>query len=518
MDLTSLIPVVAVMLGFGIAIPLVNYSVKSKAKSAGQLAEQIIETAEKEARSIVKEKELEAKDEALKIIQKADDEARAKFQEVRESQRGIAAKELKLDNKSESLDRKEVDIKKREAEISQTLKEVTDEKNRYADLIAEENTRLESISRMTQEEAKNTLIDNMKEVAQAEAAQITKQIRENAIASANKDANKIVISAIQRSAADHTAESTVSVVELPSDQMKGRVIGREGRNIRTFEQLTGVELIVDDTPEAVVLSGFDPVRREIARVALTNLVQDGRIHPSRIEEMIKKAKKEVDEEMRLAAEEALSELHLPAFHNQIMKLVGRLKYRTSYGQNILKHSIEVGWLCGLMAAELNMDGVKARRAGFLHDIGKAIDRNTDGTHALIGGEYARKYGEPDDVVNAIESHHEEVPMTGPISALVQAADAISGSRRGARGDTLESYIKRLRNLEGIATGFDGVSKSYAIQAGREVRVMVESDKVDDSRAQSLSLDIAGRIEAEMTYPGQIKVVVIRESRSSAIAK
>ena len=347
---------------------------------------------------------------------------------------------------------------------------------------------------------------------------VAKQIRETAISNATKEANKIVISAIQRSAADHTAESTVSVVELPSDQMKGRVIGREGRNIRTFEQLTGVELIVDDTPEAVVLSGFDPVRREIARVALTNLVQDGRIHPARIEEMIAKATAEVDEEMRVAAEEALAELHLPVFHTQIMQLIGRLKYRTSYGQNILKHSIEVGWLTGLMASELGLDGVMARRAGFLHDLGKAIDRNTDGTHALIGGEYARKYGEPEAVINAIESHHEEVPMTGPISALVQSADAISGSRRGARGDTLESYIKRLRNLEGIATGFDGVSKSYAIQAGREVRVMVESDKIDDTRAQSLSMEIAGRIEAEMTYPGQIKVVVIRESRSTALAK
>jgi len=518
MDLTLIIPIAAVIVGFGIAIPLVSYSYKLKAKSAGTLAEQIVKSAKKEARTVLKEKELEARDEAIKIIQKADEEARTKSQELRETQRNIATREMKLDNKSEALDRKEVDLKKIEAKVSQVLNEVNQEKSHYSELVQQENQKLERIARMTQDEAKAILIENMKEIAQAEGAQVAKQIRETAIASAAKEANKIVISAIQRSAADHTAESTVSVVELPSDQMKGRVIGREGRNIRTFEQLTGVELIVDDTPEAVVLSGFDPVRREIARVALTNLVQDGRIHPARIEEMIKKATKEVDEEMRVAAEEALSELHLPTFHGQIMKLIGRLKYRTSYGQNILKHSIEVGWLTGLMAAELNMDGVLARRAGFLHDIGKAIDRNTDGTHALIGGDYARKFGEPEAVINAIESHHEEVPMTGPISALVQSADAISGSRRGARGDTLESYIKRLRNLEGIATGFEGVSKSYAIQAGREVRVMVESDKVDDSKAQSLSLDIAGRIEAEMTYPGQIKVVVIRESRSTALAK
>ncbi|MEA3286478.1 MAG: ribonuclease Y [Candidatus Marinimicrobia bacterium] len=518
MDFASILPVLAVMLGFGVAIPLVSYSYKSKAKSAGTLAEQILASAEKEARTVVKEKQLEAKDEALQIIRKADEEARVKFHEIRESQRNISNREMKLDNKSEALDRKELDIRKVEAEASQALKEVNAEKVRYVNMVQQENIKLEQIGKMTQDEAKNMLIENLKEVAVSEAAQVTKQIRETAVMNANKEANKIVISAIQRSAADHTAESTVSVVELPSDQMKGRVIGREGRNIRTFEQLTGVELIVDDTPEAVVLSGFDPVRREIARVALTNLVQDGRIHPARIEEMIKKATKEVDEEMRIAAEEALAELHLPVFHAQIMKLIGHLKYRTSYGQNILKHSIEVGWLTGLMAAELDMDGILARRAGFLHDIGKAIDRNTDGTHALIGGELARKYGEPEAVINAIESHHEEVPMTGPISALVQSADSISGSRRGARGDTLESYIKRLRNLEGIATGFEGVSKSYAIQAGREVRVMVESDKVDDSKAQSLSLEIAGRIEAEMTYPGQIKVVVIRESRSTALAK
>jgi len=518
MDYTQFIPIIAVILGFGIAIPLVSYSFKQNAKNAGQLAEQILAAAEKDAAAIKKEQELEARDEAMNLIKKAEEEAQSKLQEVRESQRNVSNRENKLDNKSEMLDRKEVEIRKVEAQVSQSLSEVETEKKHMEELVNQENEKLERIARMTQDEAKNTLIENMKEVANAEAAQIAKQIRETAVATATKEANKIVISAIQRSAADHTAESTVSVVELPSDQMKGRVIGREGRNIRTFEQLTGVELIVDDTPEAVVLSGFDPVRREVARVALSNLVQDGRIHPARIEEMIKKSTEQVEEEMRVAAEEALAELHLPAFHAQIMKLIGRLKYRTSYGQNILKHSIEVGWLTGLMASELGMDGVLARRAGFLHDLGKAVDRNTDGTHALIGGEYARKYGEPDAVINAIESHHEEVPMTGPISALVQSADAISGSRRGARGDTLESYIKRLRNLEGIATGFDGVSKSYAIQAGREVRVMVESDKVDDGKAQTLSADIATKIEAEMTYPGQIKVVVIRESRSTAVAK
>jgi ribonuclease Y len=310
----------------------------------------------------------------------------------------------------------------------------------------------------------------------------------------------------------------VAVVPLPNDQMKGRVIGREGRNIRHFEALTGIELIVDDTPEAVVLSGFDPVRREVARLALEKLIQDGRIHPARIEEMIEKANKEVEESIIQAAEEATMELQLPPFNAEMMHYIGSLKYRTSYGQNILKHSIEVGWLSGLMAAELGMDGQMAKRAGFLHDIGKAIDRNVEGTHALIGGEIARRNKEDKIVVNAIESHHEEVEMNNPISALVQAADSISGSRRGARGQTLENYIHRMEKLEEISNGFKGVNKTYAIQAGREVRVIVEETQIDDAASDLLAEDIANKIQAELTYPGQIKVTVLREHRSIGYAK
>ena len=324
-----------------------------------------------------------------------------------------------------------------EQKLADDHKKIDSQKEHYQKIVAEENRKLEEIAGLTQGNAKKLLMDNMLEAAKIEGAARAKQIRETAIFNANKEAKKIVITAIQRSAADHTAESTVSVVELPNDQMKGRIIGREGRNIRTFEHLTGVELIVDDTPEAVVLSGFDPVRREVARVALTHLIEDGRIHPSRIEEMIQKATSEVEELMLVAAEEALNELQIAPLHPQMMKLIGRLKYRTSYGQNILKHSVEVGWLAGLMAAELGLDGLLARRAGFLHDIGKATDRNTDGTHALIGGELARKYNEPPEVVNAIESHHEEVEMTSPFSALVQAADAISGSRQIGRASCRE---------------------------------------------------------------------------------
>lgn len=517
-NIVNIYVLIAAPMGFLVGIPIWSFIYSRRAKLAGRSAYQIIAASEKEAETLKKEKIVEGKDEALKLLQRADTESREKMAEVRDLQKVVSAREMKLEKKSDQLETKEVELKKVDASLSQAKQDVRNERERYRGLIEQETEKLEEISQMTRDDAKNLLVENMTEAAQSEAAVIGKQIRDDAVANATKEAQKVVISAIQRSAADHTAESTVSVVELPSDQMKGRIIGREGRNIRTFEQLTGVELIVDDTPEAVVLSGFDPVRREIARVALSHLVQDGRIHPARIEEMINKATKDVEEEMRVAAEEALQELQLPPLHPQIMKLVGRLKYRTSYGQNILKHSIEVGWLSGLMASELKMNGNLARKAGFLHDLGKAIDRNTDGTHALIGGEVARKYNEAEEVVNAIESHHEEVPMTTPISALVQSADAISGSRRGARGDTLESYIKRLRNLEAIATGFEGVQKSYAIQAGRELRVMVESDRIDDNKAHALSNDIAGRIEAEMTYPGQIKVVVIRESRSTAVAK
>ncbi|MCF7902351.1 MAG: ribonuclease Y [Candidatus Marinimicrobia bacterium] len=515
---TVLYLVIAFLVGVAITIPIVIYLQKQKMMQSRSTARQILESAEKEAESLKREKLVEAKDESLQIVQNAEKEARDKMREVREAERNLQTRELKIENKADLLDRKAQDLEKLEQRLAATRRDLEESKARYDKVLEEQNRKLEEIAGMSQDAAKQLLMDNMLEAARIEGSAKAKQIREESILNANKEAKKIVIAAIQRSAADHTAESTVSVVELPNDQMKGRIIGREGRNIRTFEHLTGVELIVDDTPEAVVLSGFDPVRREIARVALTHLIEDGRIHPTRIEEMIEKATAEVEELMQAAAEEALNELQIAPPHPQIVKLIGRLKYRTSYGQNILKHSVEVGWLSGLMAAELGLDGLLARRAGFLHDIGKAIDRNTDGTHALIGGEAARKYNEPGEVINAIESHHEEVEMTSPFSALVQAADAISGSRRGARGDTLEFYIKRLRNLETIANGYDGVTKTYAIQAGRELRVMVESNHVDDIRASELSSQIAGRIESEMTYPGQIKVVVIRESRNVAFAR
>ncbi len=478
----------------------------------------LLESARKEGENLKKELVLEAKDEAIRIKQKSEDEYNEKLRDIRDLERELQKKEGNLERKIETVDQRYDslhkfgnELKNKEENLQQRAKEIDR-------LVDEQQSRLEKIAALSRDEAKQALKESLYEKARVEAQVKAREIKENAILNANKEAKKVIIEAIQRSAADHTSESTVAVVPLPSDQMKGRVIGREGRNIRHFEALTGIELIVDDTPEAVVLSGFDPVRREVARIALEKLIKDGRIHPARIEEMIEKASKEVEESIIQAAEDATMELGLSPFNAEMMHHIGSLKYRTSYGQNILKHSIEVGWLSGLMAAELGMDGQLAKRAGFLHDIGKAIDRNVEGTHALIGGEIARRNKENRIVINAIESHHEEVEMSHPISALVQAADSISGSRRGARGQTLENYIHRMEKLEEISNGFRGVNKTYAIQAGREVRVIVEENQVDDKTSDLLAEDIAEKIQSELTYPGQIKVTVLREHRSIGYAK
>jgi ribonucrease Y len=479
---------------------------------------EMLENTRKEGENIKKEHILEAKDEALRIKQNAEEEYKQKLKDVREAEKEILKKESNLERRNDFLDQRYDNVQKHEDELRRHEKKLDQRSEEIETLIRQQQTKLEEIGGMSAEEAKEILMNDMFEKARMDAQVKVKEIREQALLNANKEAKKIIIEAIQRSAADHTAETTVTVVNLPNEQMKGRVIGREGRNIRHFESLTGVELIVDDTPEAVVLSGFDPIRRETARIALEKLIQDGRIHPARIEEMIEKATKEIEESIIQAAQDALMELELPPMSPEMMHFIGRLKYRTSYGQNVLKHSIEVGWLTGLMAVELGFDGILAKRAGFLHDLGKAYDRNVEGTHAVIGGEIARRNGENEIVVNSIESHHDEAEMIHPISALVQAADAISGSRRGARGQTLESYIHRMEKLEEISNSFSGVSKTYAIQAGREVRVMVEQDAVADRDADLLADDIAGKIQNEMTYPGQIKVTVIREHRSVSYAK
>lgn len=497
---------------------LALYVYIQKLKNTRSTVASLLESARKEAEDIKREVRLEAKDEALQIKHQAEEESRNKLKEIREIEKKLVKREFYLERKMEIADKKSEELEKKENGLKGYEKGLQNKERKIQSIIDLQTERLERIAGMSKKEAESLLMENLMEQAKQSIARKTREIRDKAVSEANREAKKIIVSAIQRSAADHTAETTVSVVNLPNDNMKGRIIGREGRNIRHFESLTGVEIIVDDTPEAVVLSGFDPIRREVARIGLEKLVLDGRIHPARIEEMIAKACKEVDESIQHAAEEAIDEVNLSPFQPELMKMLGKLKYRTSYGQNVLKHSIEVAWLSGLMASELGLNGELAKRAGLLHDIGKAIDRNVTGTHALIGVDIAKKFGENEIVANAIGSHHEELEMTDPISVIVQAADQISGSRRGARGDTLESYLQRLAKLEEIANSFSGVSKTYAIQAGREVRVIVENEVVSDAESDSLAEEIAQKIQSELNYPGQVKVVVVRERRSVSFAK
>jgi len=490
-----------------------NKIVKAKNK-----ANEILENAEKESKNLKREKELEIKDEWIKLKQQLERETKIKRLETERIEKNLSLKESNIDRKADFLSKKEREISAYENDLKERDKHLTERRKRLDQLVEEQNIQLEKIAQLTSEEAKRILMNNLLEKAKLEAAKTVKEVKEEAKITAKREAQKVILSAIQRSAADHSAETTVSVVTLPNEEMKGRIIGREGRNIRSFELASGIQIVIDDTPEAVVLSGFDPLRREIAKMALEKLIADGRIHPGRIEEAVEKAKTEMEEIIVEAGEQALMELGINKVHSELIKLLGKLKYRTSYGQNVLKHSIEVAQLAGLMAAELDLDATLAKRAGLLHDIGKAIDKYTQGTHVQIGIELAKKYNEHPVVINAIASHHEDEPVISPISVLVQAADSISGSRPGARRETLESYIKRLVRLEEVATSFEGVVNSYAIQAGREIRVMVEPSEIDDIKAFKLAQDIAEKIEADMEYPGQIKVTVIRELRAIDYAK
>ena len=419
---------------------------------------------------------------------------------------------MELLNKKE---REQVQLKRQIEEREKALVPKQAELDR---LVAEENIRLERASGLSRDEAKRVLMENLANEAKSEAALMLKEIRDKAKDEAKKESQKLIVHAIQRTAADHSVETTVSVLNIQSDEMKGRIIGREGRNIRAFEAATGVDVIVDDTPEAVILSGFDPFRREVARLSLERLIADGRIHPTRIEEVVEKVRAELEEDIIKTGENTMLECGLHGGHKEILKLVGRMKYRSSYGQNMLQHSVEVAFLTGMMAAELGLDSNLAKRSGLLHDIGKCVDKSIEGPHALLGYEISKKHGEHPIVVNAIGSHHDDIPMESPIAALVQAADAISGARPGARRESVEGYAKRLEKLETFANSFQGVEKTYAIQAGREIRVVVEPTKVDDAGADQLAHDLANKIEEEMEYPGQIKVTVIREFRSMAIAK
>jgi len=461
---------------------------------------------------------LAGKEEAMRAREEWEAEARRRREEVEREEKRLQERESVLDRKFDLVETRDKDVGKRASDLGRKEKSVEERQQELDKMVGEERRRLEQLAGLSAAEAKAELIRRMEEEAHADAANRLREIRETAKRNADREAKKIVALAVQRIAADHTAEITVSAVALPKDEMKGRIIGREGRNIRAFELATGVDVIIDDTPDSVVVSCFDPVRREVARLALEKLVADGRIHPGRIEEVVEKARKEVDAGIVETGEQAAYEVNVHGLHPELIKLVGRMKWRTSYGQNILLHSKEVAWLAGIMAEELGLDPAMARRGALLHDIGKVLTHEHEGTHVQLGVEVATKYGENPMVVNCIAAHHDDVPHESEVSVLVQAADAISGSRPGARREAFETYVKRLEGLEKIASSYKGVDRVFAIQAGREIRVIVNPDDVDDARMQSLTEEIARRVETELQYPGQIKVVAIREKRAMDIAR
>ncbi|WP_153014742.1 ribonuclease Y [Syntrophomonas wolfei] len=511
-DLTSF-----VIITLSLAVGLIGgyygrrFLAESRIRTAEEEVAKMLDEAAKEVEAKKKEILLEAKDEIHRNRQDAEKDIRERRRELDRVERRIIQKEEMIDKKTENMEKKEQVLLEKEKETEKTQQDLQM-------ILSQQLKELERLSGLSSEEAKELLLYNVSQQIRQETALLIRGIENEAKEEADKKAKNIVSLAIQRCAADVVSESTVSVVPLPNDEMKGRIIGREGRNIRTFEALSGVDLIIDDTPEAVILSSFDPIRREVARVALGNLVSDGRIHPARIEEMVEKARKEIEQEIREVGEQAAFEVGVHGLHPELIKLLGRLKYRTSYGQNVLRHSVEVAHLAGIMAAELDVDIMLAKRSGLLHDIGKAVDHEVSGPHVEIGVDLAKKYRENKDVIHGIEAHHGDIEPETVEAVLVQAADAISASRPGARRETLETYIKRLEKLENVAESFSGVDRTFAIQAGREIRIIVKPEEIDDLHAINLARDIAARIEQDLDYPGQIKVVVIRETRSVEYAK
>jgi ribonucrease Y len=506
--------IVALVAGFVLAW----FVQKKKIGEYEKIGKKILEDAKKESDVMTREASIQAKDIVLQARNELEQETKARRLEMQNSERRLSQKESNIDKKMDSLEKKEEDLAKKEREVSARQSQFDTKIRDYELLISQAKTRLEKISDMTAEEAKKTLMQAMEDEAKYEATKIIKKIEEEAREKADKKAKEIIAFAIQRYAGDYVGEDTVSVVALPNEEMKGRIIGREGRNIRALEAATGVDIIIDDTPEAVILSCFNPIRREVARIAIERLIGDGRIHPARIEEIVSKVAEEMEEKIKDSGEQAVFDLGVHNVHPELIKLLGRLKFRSSYAQNIYQHSLEVAFICGAIAAELRVNVKEAKRAGLLHDIGKAVDHEVEGSHATIGADLAKKHGEADLIVHAILAHHEDVPVTGLLDVIVQAADALSGARPGARREMLETYIKRLDELERIANAFQGVEKSYAIQAGREIRIVVNSEKTSDENIIILSKDIAKKIETDLSYPGQIKVVVIRETRSVEYAK
>jgi ribonucrease Y len=518
LTINILVSIIGIIVGLFLGFALARFVQKKKVGEYEKIGKKILDDAKKEADVLTREASIQAKDIVIKANNEIEQEVKARRLELQNSERRLSQKESSLDKKMEGLDKKEDEVARKDRELTQKQSQFDGKIKEYDDLLVKGREQLEKVSGLTAEEAKKVLMQMMEDEAKYEAVKICKRIEEEARERSDRKAKEIIALAIQRYAGDYVGEDTVSAVTLPNEEMKGRIIGREGRNIRALEAATGVDIIIDDTPEAVILSCFNPIRREVARIAIERLISDGRIHPARIEEIVSKVAEEMETKIKEAGEQAVFDLGVHNVHPELVKLLGRLKFRSSYAQNIYQHSLEVAFICGVIASELKANVKEAKRAGLLHDIGKAVDHEIEGSHASIGADLAKKYGESEEIIHSIMAHHEDVPAAGLLDVIVQAADALSGARPGARREMLETYIKRLEELERIANGFLGVEKSYAIQAGREIRIVVNSERITDDTTYTLSKDIAKKIETELSYPGQIKIVVIRETRAVEYAR